>query len=93
MGLGVKPSAGLLAAVLFVSCSSGRAEVDWQNYAPSVRQRIDEMAAGHDCFGLQNEFDTADGNDDVQRARTGDGNADLMGYIDSKMKNAGCYAK
>jgi hypothetical protein len=44
-----------------------------------------------DCVGLQDEFDTADANDDLQRDRTGEGNADLMGYIDDKLDEAGCY--
>jgi hypothetical protein len=65
--------------------------VDWSNYAPEVRDRIGALAASGDCAGLQAEFDAADANDATQRARTGDGNADLMGYIDAKMQNAGCY--
>jgi hypothetical protein len=64
--------------------------VDWSNYSPAVRSRIDQAAAAKDCALLQSEFNTADSNDDAQRARTGNGNADLMSYIDAKMKSAGC---
>jgi hypothetical protein len=73
------------------SGSTSSASVDWENYASSVKTRIDSMAAVGDCTGLQAEFDLADANDDAQRARTGDGNADLMGYIDEKLAGAGCY--
>jgi hypothetical protein len=41
------------------------------------------MGKQKDCDGLQTEFDTADGNNTAQRNRTGDGNADLMAYIES----------
>jgi opacity protein-like surface antigen len=79
----------VFAVVLFGSCSS--ADVDWENYAPEVRTRIDRMATEGDCDGLQAEFDTADANDAAQRDRVGSGNADLMGYIDGKLSEAGCY--
>ena len=65
--------------------------VDWENYAPEIRIRIDLMASEGDCVGLQREFDVAEMHDDGQRDRTGDGNADLMAYIDDKMQAAGCY--
>ncbi len=74
-----------------VACSSSGSGVDWENYAPSVKAQIDSLASASDCAGLQAEFDTADANDDAQRARTGDGNADLMSYINDKMSSAGCY--
>lgn len=65
--------------------------VDWQNYAPEVQIRIDALAEAGNCGELQSEFDTADANDTAQRNRTGDGNADLMAYIDAKLEAAGCY--
>jgi hypothetical protein len=65
--------------------------VDWENYSPSVKARIDSLAAAGDCSGLQRDFDIADENDDAQRARVGSGNADLMSYIDAKLSEAGCY--
>jgi hypothetical protein len=82
----------LVASILLVSCS-GSDDVDWENYDPSVRIRIDSMAAAGDCAGLQEEFDIADANNDAQLARTGDNNADLMSYIDGKMSDAGCYGE
>ena len=85
----------LLAAV---ACEEGTSKggsagggVDWSNYAPSVRTRIDSLAATRDCSGLQREFDLADANDRAQRSRTGTGNADLMRYIDNELRGAGCY--
>jgi hypothetical protein len=78
-----------LSGVLLGSCSSG---VDWENYAPEVKTRIDRMAVEGDCGGLlQAGFDTADANDTAQRNRVGSGNADLMDYIDAKLSDAGCY--
>jgi hypothetical protein len=60
------------------------------NYAPDVQTRIDGMGQTKDCAGLRTEFDTAAANDDAQRARVGDGNADLMTYIVEWLALAGC---
>jgi hypothetical protein len=64
--------------------------VDWQNYAPDVKTRIDGMGQAKDCAGLRTEFDTAAANDDAQRARVGSGNAELMTYIYEWLGLAGC---
>jgi hypothetical protein len=48
------------------------------------------METEGDCIGLQAEFDTADANDDAQRDRVGEGNADLMAYIDQGLES-GCF--
>jgi hypothetical protein len=66
-------------------------DVDWENYSPNVKRRVDRMGKREDCDGLQHEFDVAEANDVAQRNRTGDGNADLMGYIDEWMQHAECY--
>lgn len=66
-------------------------DVDWENYAPSVKRRIDSMAERKNCQGLQQEFETAEANNDAQLSRVGDGNSDLMAYIDEQMSAAGCY--
>ncbi len=60
-------------------------------YAVSVRDRIDSMARAQDCVALQREFDTAESNGPATMSRTGSNTADLMGYIDGKMRGAGCY--
>jgi len=65
--------------------------MDWENYAPEVQARIAGLAASLDCEGLQAEFDAADANDEFQRERTGDGNADLMAYLDQRLLDIGCY--
>lgn len=62
-------------------------------YSTTVRDRIEELAAAKDCAGLQREFDTAERNNLATFRRTGDGTADLMGYIDDKMRTAGCYSR
>jgi hypothetical protein len=67
------------------------ASVDWENYAPEVKARIDALGQAKDCTGLQDEFDTANANDAAQSARVGDGNADLMSYVDEWLRLAGCY--
>lgn len=69
-----------------------QAEVDWENYTPDVKQRIDGMAEEGNCQGLQEEFDVAEANSTAQRTRVGDGNADLMGYIDEQLRLADCYS-
>jgi len=78
-----------LTGLLIWACSADDS-VDWENYSPAARQRIDRMATRGDCAGLQEEFETAEANNVAQRQRTGDGNDDLMGYINMKMEQAGC---
>lgn len=95
----------VVSATLLVSCSSstdGRSEpeerdkpeqieVEWSKYAPAVQGRIDDLADDGDCRGLQQEFDTADKNDERVRQQSGTGTADLLDYIDAKMAAADCY--
>ena len=71
--------AGLLAGALLAGC--GGAQVDWSDYSPDLKARIDAAAARHDCAALQKEFDTADTRSD----------AGLMTYIDGRLESAGCY--
>ena len=65
-------------------------DVPWENYDPLVQQRIFELVGAHDCAGLQDEFDTADANDDLQRNRTGTGNAALMTYLNELLMASSC---
>lgn len=60
-------------------------------YSVAVQTRIDEAAARGDCAALQAEFDQAARNDGSTRSRIGSGTADLMAYIDAKLRGAGCY--
>ncbi len=83
---------GLVAALVLAGCGGGNAGVDWSNYDSSVKARIDGLEAAADCEGLQDEFNTADANDSVQRERTGTGNVELMTYLDELMRDAGCYS-
>jgi len=65
--------------------------VNWSDYAPTVKTRIEELIQSGDCSGLQTEFDVADQNDAAQRNRVGVGNADLMNYINTSMQKLGCF--
>lgn len=62
-------------------------EPNWSNYTPELKQRILDA----NCAELQREFDNAADNSDRQRARTGEGNLDLMNYIDDRLRLKGCY--
>jgi hypothetical protein len=68
-----------------------KSNVKWENYAPAVKQRIADLIDAGDCQNLQAEFDVADQNNVAQRNRTGENNANLMGLLDDKMKEIGCY--
>lgn len=78
-------------SLLMLSGCGDPPPMDWSRYHPSVKQRIDQLAADRDCGGLQHEHDIAYRNDGAQRARTGRGNGDLMQYIHEKLEAAGCY--
>ena len=82
---------GVTAALLVGACSAKPSGVPWGDYDASVRTRIDAMAVAKDCSGLQAEFDQADNNNAATMTRTGHNNAALMGYLDDKMRAAGCY--
>lgn len=88
-----------IACLALIGCSGPRTPaaapaaggVPWSDYAAGVQARIDGLAASKDCTALQGEFDTADANNAATMNRTGHNNAALMGYIDDKMRAAGCY--
>ena len=85
---------GVTALLALTGCGSDEAAVTgvpWGDYASGVQARIDAMATDADCAGLQAEFDQADANGDATMDRTGHNNAELMKYIDGKMRAAGCY--
>jgi hypothetical protein len=88
-------AAAVLVAVIVVGAivltKDKPPSVDWAKYSPSVQGRINRLADEKDCSGLQDEFDTADVNDAATRSRTGEGNADLLAYIDYMLEKAGCY--
>lgn len=90
----MKKAIFVLSILLLLGCEEVDYEstVNWNNYNHSVKERVDSNAINKDCTALQLEFDIADKNDNLQRKRTGEGNASLMGYIDQKMREAGCYS-
>ena len=65
----------------------GRDEM-WSQFAPEVKTRVDALVAAKDCAGLQKEFDAADAN---HKRGGGAKFTDLMKYLDSQMRDAGCY--
>ena len=65
--------------------------VNWSDYAPTVKTRIEEFIQAGDCTNLQAEFDIADQNNTAQQNRVGVGNADLMNYINTSMQKLGCF--
>ena len=65
--------------------------VPWDRYSPQVRDRIGTEVDKGDCKAMEDEFDAADANDERQRAKYGEGNADLLDYLDAAMADAGCY--
>ncbi|MDJ0336586.1 hypothetical protein QMG83_15260 [Salinibacterium sp. G-O1] len=70
---------------------TSRTAVEWADYDPSVKTRIDELGFAGDCSGLQGEFDIAEANSPLTQERTGHGNSVLMGYILEALSLANCY--
>ena len=79
--------ASLFLLTLTFSCGDFSSEPDWSKYEYGLKSRIDNS----NCNELQKEFNNAADNSDIQRARTGEGNSLLMGYIDEKLRAKGCY--
>lgn len=71
----------MLTLALIGCASTDTGGVPWDQYSPSLRGRIDGLQVAADCPGLQAEFDAADTN----------GGVELMKYVDSAMRVAGCY--
>jgi hypothetical protein len=65
--------------------------VEWQDYAPDVQSRIDELAAEKDCATLQEQFNIAVATQSDTLRRTGHNNAKLLNYINDALREAGCY--
>lgn len=79
-------------AVVMFGCGSGSASgIPWGDYAPGLQSTIDALATAKNCTALQSQFDAADANGDATKTRTGHNNAELMKYIDGKLRAAGCY--
>jgi hypothetical protein len=74
-----------------IETETARTDVQWENYAPEVKIRLDEMMEAKDCEGLQAQFDISDSNNEATMNRVGHNNARLMAYTDEAMRIAGCY--
>lgn len=82
----------LALAVALVACSSGAddSDVPWHQYAPEVRDRVEQAIDAEDCDAMSDEFWSASDGTDAHRAKWGEGNGELMSYIDDAMEDAGC---
>lgn len=92
IGLGVLLVVLIGGVVDFVSppVAPTQQGVQWQDYAASLRSRIDAAQLARDCNRLQAEYDMADANNVATMNRVGHSNAELMSYIDAAMRSAGC---
>jgi len=64
--------------------------VNWADYSPQVKARVDSYIANKDCSGFQTEFDAAADNSQLQRQRIGKGNINLMDFIYYHANKSGC---
>lgn len=76
----------LLAAL--TACSSEPEEVEWSKYPDGLQQRIDGST---DCRELQDLFDALDDMDEATRTAHGTGTGDVLGYLDARLEEVGCY--
>jgi hypothetical protein len=74
-----------------IETETARTDVQWENYAPEVKIRLDDMMEAKDCEGLQAQFDISDANNEATMKRVGHNNSRLMAYTDEAMRIAGCY--
>jgi signal transduction histidine kinase len=86
-------AADKLRAELEEQAMFGRPGEAGGKYSSLIRDRVNSYVDQKACGRLQAEFDAAEANGAATRARTGTGPADLMKYIDEKMRTAGCYER
>jgi hypothetical protein len=79
----------LVGGVLLASGCLGGTSVDWENYEPGTKDRIDILGNLGNCDGLRQEL-IKYSQDADQRERTGDGNGDIRIYINNKLDSADC---
>lgn len=81
----------MIAAVVACSPSGTDAsDVPWEQYAPQVRDRVEQAIDAEDCDAMSDEFWSASDGTDAHRAKWGEGNGELMAYIDEAMDAASC---
>lgn len=66
-------------------------DVNWDNYSPIVRERINSHIDSRNCNLLQKEIETASELGEQQIRRTGESNYKIVAYIDDSMRQIGCY--
>ena len=90
-GCSYAPSQGAQDAPKPTMSAEPTNSVQWGDYSPDLKGRIDDLGAAADCRGLQEQFDIADQNSSITLDRTGHGNAELMKYIYAAQESAGCF--
>ncbi len=63
----------------------------WKLYDSELKVRIYKLILAKDCNGLQQQFNIADKNSKSNLKRTGNNNAYLMDFINTKMSKIDCY--
>jgi outer membrane murein-binding lipoprotein Lpp len=79
----------IAAASLLAGCSN-EPDVPWEQYAPEFREDVESAVESGDCAAMNEQFWRASDGSDAHRARFGEGNGDLMSYINDAMSDAGC---
>ena len=69
----------------------GEDQVDWSQYGEGVRDRIAQKMIADDCQALDDEMQGWHSSNATHKARFGENNADIMGWIDDVMHKIGCY--
>ena len=69
----------------------GEDKVDWSQYGDGVRDRIAQKMIDRDCLALDDEMQGWHDSNATHKARFGENNAEIMGWIDDVMHQIGCY--
>jgi hypothetical protein len=82
-----------VAVAVMAGCGDKKSngnEVQWSDYAASVRIRIDDYIARKECVLLQTESQNAGDDGAATKRRTGHDDSALQAYIQAGLKTAGC---
>lgn len=77
-------------AVLLLMPSDPASAVDWENYDPGLQTQIEQLAAAGDCAALDEMRAEAQASESDQIEQTGNGNEDLIRFIDSELESTEC---
>lgn len=77
-------------ATLLLLRSDPASVVDWESYEPGLQAEIEQLAETGDCAALEEIKVEARESESDQIERTGNGNEDLIRFIDSELNTAQC---